>query len=137
MSPQRPLALKPASAGPVFRPAFGVLQRKCACGSSGSPEGACEDCKQKEMSLQRRASATEGPRADAGVRPTAPPIVHEVLRSPGRPLDAATRAFMEPRFGHDFSKVRVHADAEAAASARAVNALAYTVGNHVVFAAGR
>jgi hypothetical protein len=44
---------------------------------------------------------------------------------------------MEPRFGHDFSKVRVHADAEAAASARAVNALAYTVGNHVVFAAGR
>jgi LysM repeat protein len=67
----------------------------------------------------------------------APPIVHDVLRSPGQPLDAATRAFMEPRFGHDFSKVRVHADAKAGESARAVNALAYAAGHEVVFAAGR
>jgi outer membrane protein OmpA-like peptidoglycan-associated protein len=44
---------------------------------------------------------------------------------------------MEPRFGHDFSRVRVHADGKAAASARAVDALAYTVGQNVVFAAGR
>jgi uncharacterized protein DUF4157 len=63
----------------------------------------------------------------------APPVVHEVLRSPGQPLDAVTRAFMEPRFGHDFSRVRVHADPKAAESAQAVNALAYTVGRHVVF----
>jgi hypothetical protein len=62
----------------------------------------------------------------------APSIVHEVLRSPGQPLDAETRAHFEPRFGHDFGKVRVHADAQAAVSARAVNALAFTVGNHVV-----
>jgi hypothetical protein len=68
---------------------------------------------------------------------TAPPIVHEVLRSPGRPLDPATRAFFEPRFGHDFSRVRIHTDARAAESARAVNALAYTVGQDVVFGAGR
>jgi hypothetical protein len=67
----------------------------------------------------------------------APPIVHDVLRSSGQPLDAATRAFMEPRFRHDFSKVRVHADARAAESARAVNALAYTVGPNIVFGAGR
>jgi hypothetical protein len=40
---------------------------------------------------------------------------------------------MEPRFGHDFSRVRVHDDARAAESARAVNALAYTVGSDVVF----
>ena len=66
-----------------------------------------------------------------------PPIVHEVLRSPGQPLDVATRAFMEPRFGHDFSGVRVHTDAKAAESARAVNALAYTVGRNVVFGAGQ
>jgi hypothetical protein len=66
-----------------------------------------------------------------------PPIVHEVLRSPGQPLDAATRAFFEPRFGYDFSQVRVHTDAKAAESARAVNALAYTVGRDVVFGAGR
>ena len=64
-----------------------------------------------------------------------PPIVHEVLRSPGQPLDAATRAFMEPRFGHDFSRVRVHTDTKAAESARAVSALAYTVGRDVVFGA--
>jgi len=60
-----------------------------------------------------------------------------VLRSPGRPLDPATRAFMEPRFGHDFSRVRVHTDARAAESARAVNALAYTMGHDVVFDGGR
>jgi Domain of unknown function (DUF4157) len=65
-----------------------------------------------------------------------PPIVHEVLRSPGQRLDADTRAFMEPRFGHDFSNVRVHADGAAAESARAVNALAYTVGHDVVFGGG-
>jgi hypothetical protein len=62
-----------------------------------------------------------------------PPVVREVLRSPGQALDPGTRAFMEPRFGYDFSRVRVHADARAAESARAVDALAYTVGPHVVF----
>ncbi len=62
--------------------------------------------------------------------------VHEVLRSPGQPLDATTRAFMEPHFGHDFSGVRVHTDVKAAESARAVNALAYTVGSDVVFGNG-
>jgi hypothetical protein len=59
--------------------------------------------------------------------------VHEVLRSPGERLDTATRAFMEPRFGHDFSGVRVHTDPRAAESARAVSALAYTVGQDIVF----
>ncbi len=76
--------------------------------------------------LQRRAADQAGPT-------TVPPSVHEVLHSPGQPLDANTRAFMEPRFGQDFSGVRVHADAKAAESARAVNALAYTVGRDVVF----
>jgi hypothetical protein len=64
---------------------------------------------------------------------TAPPNTHEVLRSSGLPLDTATRAFMEPRFGHDFSRVRVHLDSQAAASARDVGALAYTVGRDIVF----
>lgn len=66
----------------------------------------------------------------------APPIVHDVLNSPGQPLDASTRALMEPRFEQNFSGVRIHADARAAKSARAVNALAYTVGNDVVFGEG-
>ena len=66
-----------------------------------------------------------------------PPIVHDVLSSPGQPLDVGTRAFMQPRFGHDFSQVRVHTDTKAAESARAVNALAYTAGRDVVFGAGQ
>jgi hypothetical protein len=82
------------------------------------------------MVLQRRAN-------DRFPIAAVPPIVHEVLNSPGQPLDPATRALMEPRFGHDFSHVRVHTDARASESARAVNALAYTVGRDVVFAEGR
>jgi len=55
----------------------------------------------------------------------------------GQPLEPATRAFMEPRFGHDFSHVRIHTDAKAAASARSINALAYTSGSNIVFARGQ
>ena len=63
--------------------------------------------------------------------------VARLLRTtkPGQPLDSSTRAFFEPRFRHDFSEVRAHTDAAAAESARAVNALAYTVGQDVVFGA--
>jgi len=66
-------------------------------------------------------------------RVAVPPVVHDLLRSPGQPLDPAARRFMEPRFGHDFSRVRVHADGLATKSALAVEALAYTVGKHIVF----
>src|SRR6478672_7487743 len=66
-----------------------------------------------------------------------PPIVEEALRSPGQPLDTATRAFMEPRFSHNFGNVRVHTDTKSADSARAVNARAYTVGEQVVFGANQ
>lgn len=70
-------------------------------------------------------------------RIAAPASVKEALASPGQPLDAATRAFMEPRFGHDFSRVRVHTDARAAESAGAVGAAAYTVGPHIVVGRGQ
>ena len=73
----------------------------------------------------------------SGKHSEVPAIVHDALRSPSRPLDPQTRDFMEARFGHDFSKVRVHTDGKAAESAQAVNALAYTVGHDVVFAAER
>jgi outer membrane protein OmpA-like peptidoglycan-associated protein len=63
-------------------------------------------------------------------------IVHEVLRSPGQPLDRAGRDLFEPRFGHDFSKVRVHTDSKANESAGAINAQAYTMGQDVVLAKG-
>jgi hypothetical protein len=62
--------------------------------------------------------------------------VGAALRSPGRPLDPATRAYFEPRFGHDFSRVRIHADAPASASAHALAAQAYTIGSDIVLAAG-
>jgi len=77
-----------------------------------------------------RAAANAGRSADV------PPIVHEVLRSPGQPLDPETRAFMELRFGHDFSQVRVHTDARAAESARAAKASAYTVGRDIIWGSG-
>jgi hypothetical protein len=54
----------------------------------------------------------------------------------GTPLPGASRAYFEPRFGHDFSRVRVHTGSEAAAGARAVRARAYTVGSHIVFGSG-
>lgn len=104
----------------------GRVQRKCACGAVTSEE-QCEECKKKE--LQRRA-AGPGPEQ-------APPIVHEALNSPGKALSGEERSFFEPRFGHDFSKVRVHADARAAESAMAVNALAYTVGDDIVLVGNR
>lgn len=63
----------------------------------------------------------------------APQIVHDVVASPGEPLQAGTRGWMESRFGEDFGRIRVHADDRAAKSAAAVGASAYTVGNHVVF----
>ena len=67
----------------------------------------------------------------------APGLAHEVLRSPGQPLDAATRMFMEPRFGREFSQVRVHNSSAAEQSAQALNANAYTVGQNIVFGAGK
>jgi hypothetical protein len=79
-----------------------------------------------------RQSAKSAP-ARAGILP---PLVNEVLRSPGEPLDAVTREFMEPRFGHSFADVRVHTDPQAASSASAVAARAYAVGKDLVFGAG-
>ena len=72
--------------------------------------------------------------APAGI--PAPPMVHDVLRSPGQPLDQSTRDFFEPRFGSDLSGVRVHTSALAAESASAVGARAFTVGNDIVFGRG-
>lgn len=157
----------------------GILQRKCASGNSTAISSDCDACQKKRM----QRSAINSTKADE-----VPSTVHEVLRSPGQPLDADTRSFMEPRFGHSFSRfsvyptspqsypenlvigsaqdhyereadanasrvaattpvpaggradfgsVRVHTDSHAAESARAVGARAYTLGDHIVFGAGR
>src|SRR3954452_25273072 len=67
------------------------------------------------------------------VKAPAPAHVRQVLNSPGKPLDPATRAFFEPRFAYDFSAVRVHTDAQANESARLIDSLAYSAGTDVVF----
>ena len=105
----------------------GLLQRACACGQRTNG-GGCSTCEKERLQRSARNSRLETQSSDI-----APPIVGEVLRSPGRPLDVATRAFFEPRFDYDFSRVRIHNDDQAAASARSVNALAYTIGRDVVF----
>jgi hypothetical protein len=105
-----------------------TLQRRCAACEKEEAKllHKCAHCEVEEKSRLQRKEAGHAPRI-------APPIVHNVLSSPGQPLDAATRSFMEPRFGHDFSRVRIHIDSLATESARAVNALAYTVGSSIVF----
>jgi hypothetical protein len=95
-----------------------AVNRKCA---------ACEDEEQGLLQTKpARVTASE-----------AHPIVGDVLRSAGQPMDRATHAFFEPRFRFDFRNVRIHADSQAARSASAMGALAYTVGRDVVFAASR
>jgi hypothetical protein len=91
-------------------------------------EKGCIDCNAYEY--KRRSSERREPINDIS------PIVRDVVRSPGQPLARDARAFMEPRFGQDFSQVRIHADAKAAESARSLNAIAYTIGKDVVLGSG-
>lgn len=108
------------------------ISRKCA-GCEEHEGHKCQSCEEEARGQQKGLQMK--PAGHAGPAPEAPPIVEEVLRDPGQPLDVATRAFFELRFGHDFSGVRIHTDENAAESARAVGARAYTVGPHIAFAA--
>ncbi len=108
-----------------------LLQRQCACGQHTQAGGECEECRKKRGETIQRAAVSTTP--TNGV----PSIVHDVLNSSGQPLDAGSRAFMEPHFGQDFSQVRVHTGSQARDSAQAVNALAYTVGQDIVFGEGQ
>jgi hypothetical protein len=108
---------------------------------------------QETASSPHQVPASEGqPHADghaAGIAATrgiesnvlegqlAPPIIHQIVASSGQGLDVSVRKSMEAGFGHDFSRVRIHTGREADDSTRAVAAAAYTVGNHIVFGAGR
>jgi hypothetical protein len=94
-------------------------------------DGPKKDATSEGPLIRRRVSESASGLTEA------PPIVNDVLRSPGQPLDPATRAYFEARFGHDFSRVRVHSDPTAEQSARDVNALAYTVGQDIVFRTDR
>ena len=103
------------------------IQRQCAAGAAGGPPGPrCEDA----STLRRKAPGSAG--GPVRSRPGKP----LPGSGGGRPLDSASRAFFEPRFGQDFSQVQVHADAAAADAASAVQARAYTLGRDIVFGAG-
>ena len=108
----------------------GALQRKCACGGTSGPDGQCVECRQKRLTLQRRSDKQTEPS-------TAPPIVNEVLRSPGQLLDLTTRTFMEPRFGQDFSQVQVHSKGKPAESALTDDTLVYALGGNLAFGIGQ
>lgn len=117
-------------AGQAMRaPIAAVASRPCAACSQRPSGHKCAQCRSSERKLARNETGA-GPRV-------APPIVGQVLRSTGLPLDSSTRNTMEARFGHDLSRVQLHTDARAAESARAVSASAYAVGNHVVFGNGK
>lgn len=117
------------------------------------PQAAGPDTSSEERAPQAQQTGTElapmQARAPAGMRlsmaariaqdddnPQTTFVPH-AFRSPGQPLDARTRALMEPRFNHDFSRVRIHTDADAAASAKALAAHAFSIGDHIIFDSGR
>lgn len=96
-----------------------------------------EQPRTEEPKKRKRKSTVQRKATNTVYEPVAPAIVGDVLESSGEPLEPAARRFMESRFGHDFSRVRIHADARAGKSADAISASAYTAGNHIVFAGGR
>ncbi|WP_420882427.1 DUF4157 domain-containing protein, partial [Streptomyces barkulensis] len=86
--------------------------------------------------VQRARCEADGDREWGGAAPVQRSTVHQVLRGPGRPLDAPLREEMEARLGADFSDVRLHTGAAARRSAAEIGARAYTSGRHVVIGDG-
>jgi hypothetical protein len=112
-------------------PAHGMLlRRKCLARNRAGSVLRHRKHENHYGFMQRRA-------VNPAATVSAPSTVHDVVNSTGQPLDRTTRTFMESRFDRDFSRVRVHHDARATRSAAAVNALAYTVGQDIVFGAGQ
>jgi len=101
----------PVNAAPMSSVA--VLWRKCA---------ECEE------TAERSKITDHGSYSLSGSSP-----VGAVLASGGKSLSAETRAYFEPRFGYDFSRVRVFSDTKAAQSAQDLHAQAYTYGQNIVF----
>jgi hypothetical protein len=95
-----------------------IALQRCACGGNTPPGGECARCRAKRLAAQSS-------------------VVSKTLRGPGGALDPATRTGFETSLGHDFPGVGVHTDSRAAASAAALNAMAYTLGTDVVLGAGR
>jgi hypothetical protein len=112
-------------AGTVASGSPPAIQRACTCGTGV----ACEACQNEGALVQRRPSG--------GAGRSAAPSDGSLVTTSGRPLDAATREHFEGWFGRDFTDVRVHTGSDAAASADALAADAFTVGSDMAFAPGR
>jgi len=104
------------------------LKSTCKC-------GGCSTCRNEQAADERLQAKRV--LANDSEETAVPSIVHEVLRSTGQPMGRDTRAFFEPRFGHDFSEVRIHADTQASEAASAVNARAFTIGRDMVYGSGQ
>ena len=94
---------------------------------------SCEDEEEEEKKVQRKTNNTDGFKIPKDILQS----IGNIGREGGLPLNVSTRTFMESRFGFDFSKVRIHTDEKAAESSQAVNALAFTTGNNIVFGKGQ
>lgn len=92
----------------------------------------CADCEEEEKKAQRK----ENNRSETNADHTLESYVAN-LNGTGHSLSDEVRNFYEPRFGYDFSNVKVHTDSVAAKSAQSINALAYTSGDNIVFNAGQ
>lgn len=103
-----------------FKPAINQVQRKC------------QACEEEEKHVHRKE--VNGAKAEGSIRLDS---YISSLGSSGQPMSQTSRQFFEPRFGHNFSNVKIHTDSVAAKSAQSINALAYTTGNNIVFNSGQ
>jgi hypothetical protein len=106
-------------------------QTESIMGVKGELKSEGEEPLQTEPFIQRPANDR------LKTPPDTQPFLHDVIHSPSRPLDATTLMFMEPRFNHDFSHVRIHTDNKAAELAHAVRTQAFALGRDIVFGPGR
>ena len=132
---------KPPSAPPPAKPATALsnsLPSSLAIGAADDPhEREADKAAGNALSPSQQPVLPSLVSLASSTFASAPPIVHQVLSSPGQPLHSAARALFESRFGYDLSHIRVHTDAQAAASADAIHARAYAAGNRIVFAPGQ
>ena len=149
--------MKAANVLSTLAPAGPVLQRKCACGQHTIAGGQCESCRKQGLTvgepggeLERAAEDTAarvmgvpGPSGSAGDSTPVPDVTPDVegsirgMSGQGARLPAAVRNFFEPRFGHDFSQVRVHSGDAAASVSAKLDAEAFTFGQDIFFNQGR
>ena len=114
------MRMKTPSSQSFFKPAPSSVQRKC------------QHCEDEDKMLHRKENSSAETRGNASLNNYV-----NSLGASGQSLSAASRQFFEPRFGHDFSNVKIHNDGVAAKSAQSINALAYTTGNNIVFNQGQ